>query len=80
MIDFDAMKSQHLEGIRLVDSLEEIESSVLEHYCSLATEVILMAGKQKGTQVDQLVINSLKNGIALGLRLEVIKGEVCTRQ
>ena len=76
MIDFDDMKRRQEEGSNLVDSLEEDESMVLRHYCSLATEALIKMGVQRESSTDQVVINALKNGIALGLRLQVSKGEL----
>jgi len=76
MIDFDDMRRQQEEGLKLVDSLQEDESMVLRHYCSLATEALMKMGAQRQSPVDQVVINALKNGIALGLRLQVTEGEV----
>jgi len=79
MIDFDDMKRRQEEGLRQVDSLQEEESVVLRHYCSLATEALMKMGAQRQSSTDQVVINALKNGIALGLRLEVTKGELWGR-
>jgi len=76
MIDFDDMKRRQEEGQKLVDSLQEDESMVLRHYCSLATEALMKIGDQRESPVDQVVINALKNGIALGLRLQVAEGEL----
>jgi len=79
MIDFDDMKRRQEEGLRQVDSLQEEESVVLRHYCSLATEALMKMGAQRQSSTDQVVINALKNGIALGLRLDVTKGELWGR-
>lgn len=80
MIDFEEMKRCQEEGQRDIDSLQEDEKMVLQHYCSLATEMLLKMGTQRKAPVDQVVINSLKMGIALGLRLQVTQGEVIGRQ
>ena len=80
MIDFEEMKRCQEEGQRDIDSLQEDEKMVLQHYCSLETEVLLKMGTQRKAPFDQVVINSLKMGIALGLRLQVIQGEVLGRQ
>lgn len=76
MIDFDDMKQRQEVGQQDIDSLIEDEKTVLKHYCSLATEALLRLGSQKKSPVDQVVINSFRLGIALGLHLEVIAGEV----
>ena len=76
MIDFEDMKRRQEEGLNLVDSLQKDESMVLRHYCSLATEALMKMGAQRQSSTDQVEINALKNGIALGLRLQVTKGEL----
>ena len=76
MIDFEEMNRRQQEGLTNIDSLQEDEKAVLQHYCSLATEVLLKMGSQRKAPVDQLVINAYKYGIALGLRLQVTQGEL----
>ncbi|MBU1067195.1 hypothetical protein KKE60_05380 [Patescibacteria group bacterium] len=76
MIDFDDMKRRQEEGLKLVDSLQEDELMILRHYCSLSTEALIKMGAQRKSSTDQVVINALKNGIALGLRLQVVDGEI----
>lgn len=76
MIDFDEMKRRQEDGLTLLDSLKEDEGMVLRHYCSLATEALMKMGAQRQSPTDQIVINALKYGIALGLRLKVTAGEL----
>ena len=76
MIDFNEMKQRQEEGQQALASLVDDEKTVLKHYCSLATEALLRLGAQKKAPVDQVVINSFRTGIALGLRLSITNGEV----
>jgi len=76
MIDFNEMKQRQEEGQQDIDSLVDDEKAVLKHYCSLAAEALLRLGSQRKAPVDQVVINSFRTGIALGLRLTVAGGEV----
>lgn len=76
MIDFEEMKRRQEEGLKQVDSLEGDEKTVLMHYCNLTTEALLRVGVQRKAPVNEVVVNALKNGIALGLRLIVAEGEV----
>ncbi len=76
MIDFQDMKTRHQDGLKLLDSLQEDETAVLRHYCSLATEALMKIGAQRQAPVDQMIINAFKQGIALGLRLQVTDGEL----
>ena len=79
MIDFDDMKRRQEEGMRLVDSLQKEEHEVLQHYCSLSTEALMNMGTQRQSPVDQVVINALIVGITLGLRLQILEGELLGR-
>ncbi len=76
MIDFEEMKKRQEKGQQDIASLVDDEKTVLKHYCSLATEALLRLGAQKKAPVDQVVINSFRTGIALGLRLSITNGEV----
>ena len=76
MIDFNEMKQRQGVGLQDIDSLVDDEKTVLKHYCSLATEALLRLGAQKKAPVDEVVINAYRNGIALGLHLELTAGEV----
>lgn len=76
MIDFEDMTRRQKEGSNLIDSLQEDELTVLQHYCSLSTEALIKMGKQKQSSTDQMVINALRCGIALGLRLQIVNGEI----
>lgn len=80
MIDFEEMKRYQEEGQRDIDSLEGDERDILKHYCSLSTEALLRLGVQRKAPVDQVVINSFRAGLALGLRLSIINGEVQGRK
>ena len=76
MIDFEVMKRCQEEGQRDIDSLEGDERDILKHFCSLSTEALLRLGVQRKAPVDQVVINAFRAGIALGLKLSIINGEV----
>jgi len=80
MIDFEEMKRCQEEGQKDIDSLEGDERDILKHYCSLSTEALLRLGVQRKAPVDQVVINTFRTGIALGLRLSIINGEVQGRK
>lgn len=79
MIDFNEMKQRQEGGLQDIDSLIDDEKAVLKHYCSLATEALLRMGAQRKAPVDQVVINSFRTGIALGLKLAIVNGEIKRR-
>lgn len=76
MIDFEEMKHRQEDGLKEIATLQEDETMVLKHFCSLATEALLKLGVKRRAPVDEVVVNSFRNGIALGLRLRVVAGEV----
>ena len=79
MIDFEDMKRRQEEGLNIIGTLAADEKEVLQHYCSLATEAFLRLGVKRKAPVDEVVLNAYKNGIALGLRLQVTQGEILGR-
>lgn len=80
MIDFQDMNKRQQEGLVAIESLQEQETSVLRHYCSMATEALLTESSHRKSSVDQVVINAYKYGIALGIQLKVVKGEIRGRE
>ena len=76
MIDFTDMKNRQQRGLELLETLEELELDVIRHYCSLSTEALIELGKQKHSSTDQIVINAMRSGIALGLMLKIESGEI----
>jgi hypothetical protein len=76
VIDFDDMNQRQQDGLTQVNSLQEDERAVLQHYCSLATEVLMEEGDKRKAPIDQVVINAYRYGIALGLKLQVVNGEI----
>ncbi len=76
MIDFEDMKRRQQEGLATIGTLEADEKEILQHYCSLATEALLRMGVQRKASVDEVVLNAYKNGIALGLCLQITQGGV----
>lgn len=79
MIDFLEMRQCQEEGLVDIESLQDDERDILRHYCSLATEALLKVGSQRKSPVDQVVINAYRTGIALGLHLKIVTGEVQIR-
>jgi hypothetical protein len=80
MLDLNEMLRRQQDGLREIDSLGGIEMDILKHYCSLATEELLKAGANQKAPVDEVVINALRTGIALGIQLTIKNGEVQGRE
>lgn len=79
MIDFNEMKRCQEDGQRDIDSLDGDERDILKHYCSLSTEALMRLGIYRKAVFEEVVINAFRTGLALGLRLDIINGEVQRR-
>jgi len=76
MIDLKEMIKRQQNGAMLIESLQTDEKAILQHFCSLSAEGLLDLGKQRNAPVNEIIINAMRNGIALGLQLMVENGEV----
>jgi len=76
LIDLNEMIQRQKNGSALISNLEEDERDILQHFCSLSAEGLLELGKQKNAPLNEIVINAMKNGLALGLQLIIENGEV----
>jgi len=76
LIDLKEMIKRQQNGAMLIESLQTDEKAILQHFCSLSAEGLLDLGKQRNAPVNEIIINAMRNGIALGLQLMVENGEV----
>lgn len=76
MIDLNEMITRQQNGSALIEQLAEDEKAILQHYCSLSAEGLLELGKKRNAPLNEIVINGIRTGIALGLQLIVENGEV----
>lgn len=76
MIDLKEMIQRQQNGAMLIENLQPDEKAILQHFCSLSAEGLLDLGKQRQAPVNEIIINAMRNGIALGLQLIVENGEV----
>ncbi len=76
MIDANDMVQRQQKGMEQLLTLEDLERDVLQHYCSYGAEAMMKMAARDKVPVGKLVINALRNGIALGLQLTITRGEV----
>jgi len=76
MIDLKEMIQRQQNGAALIQNLNQDEREILQHFCSLSSEGLLELGKQRNAPINEILINAMKNGIALGLQLMIENGEV----
>ena len=79
MIDAKDMATRHLQGIKQIGSLEGQELLALQIYCQMFASKTMDEGLHRGAPVEDLMINALRDGIALGLRLQITEGEILGR-
>lgn len=76
MIDLKDMIQRQQNGAMLIENLQPDEKSILQHYCSLSAEGLLQLGSERKAPINEIVINAMRNGIALGLQLMIENREV----
>ncbi len=80
MLDFDTMMKLQKEGLQQIGTLQGETKGDLQLLCSLNTEALLKMGAQNKAPFDEVVVNAIKTGVALGLRVEIVNGQLCGRQ
>ncbi|MDP2660854.1 MAG: hypothetical protein Q8R28_09005 [Dehalococcoidia bacterium] len=79
MIDAKELVKRHEAANANLASLQEDESAVLQHYCSMITDEFLKAVASGKAPLDQIIINAMRTGITLGLAISIQDGEVLGR-
>lgn len=79
MIDAQDMSNRHVEGLQQIGTLEGQELLALQFYCQMFAGKTMEEGDHRRASVEDMLLNALKNGIALGLRLQVTEGEILGR-
>ena len=79
MLDFQDIMRLQVEGLRQVETIDDLEREVLTHFCSLSAEALMRMGAQRKAPIDEVMVNAFKNGLALGLRLTINNREVFQR-
>jgi len=76
MIDLNEMVKRQQNGSLLIEQLIPDEKAILQHFCSLSAEGLMELGEKRNAPVNEILVNAMKNGIALGLQLDIRDGEV----
>lgn len=80
MLNLNELIAEQNAGNELLATLQENESAILENYGVLALQgLIEMASTRKET-AQNLVLNAFRNGICLGLGIQVAGGEIQKRR
>jgi len=76
VIDLQDMIQRQQNGAALIEHLNPDEKAILKHFCSVSAEGLLKLGQSRKAPVNEILINAMRNGIALGLQLMIENGEV----
>ncbi len=79
MLDFKEMLELQNQGSEVVSSLPDSEKDLLKYFCHLATTGILQEATRRKAPVADVVLNSYRAGLAMGLQLKVEQGEIKRR-
>lgn len=79
MIDLKEITRRQQIGLQQVDGLEDVERELIKYYCQLTGEQLVNLGTQNKAPFDEVVVNALRVGLALGLQLKVSQGKILGR-
>jgi hypothetical protein len=63
-------------GNNAIESLSQDELAVIQNFCFLGASAILTAGVQEKKPMIEIILNAMRNGIALGLRIKIKEGKI----
>ena len=76
MLDIETIWAKQTEGSALIAALPEAEKTLVEGYCYLVTQELLKEATRQKSSVEDLVLNTYRYGMALGLALQITNGEL----
>ena len=74
MLDLNQLIAKQNEGNQLLSGLTEDEAAILQNYGYLCMQGIIDETARRNDSVDNLILNTYRNGICLGLGLEIANG------
>jgi hypothetical protein len=80
MLDLNQLIAKQNDGNLALSTLGEDESVILQNYGYMATKALIQEAHKRGETVDNLVLNCFRNGICLGLGLQVFNGKIEERR
>ena len=79
MIDFKSLLDHQKNGMAELDQLTEEELPVFIAYCSMVADDYGKLANSTQMNIDELVVNSFRSGVALGLKIKVDQGQLLRR-
>ena len=79
MLDLNQLITKQNEGNRLLDTLQAKESVILQNYGLMAAQALTEEARTRHETVTNLILNAFRNGICLGLGIQIAQGEIQKR-
>uniref|UniRef100_A0A6M3X4X8 Uncharacterized protein n=1 Tax=viral metagenome TaxID=1070528 RepID=A0A6M3X4X8_9ZZZZ len=80
MLDYNEMVARQESGNTKVDGLQGDELDIIKHWCSMVAQELMAAGSAQQAPFGEVVINGIKAGLALGLEMDIVQGELMRRK
>lgn len=80
MLDLNQLISKQNEGNQFLATLVENEAVILQNYSYMAARELTREAHSRGEPINNLILNAFRNGICLGLGLQVESGTVQERR
>ena len=74
MLDLNQLIAKQNEGNHLLSALTEDETVILQNYGYLCMDAVIKEGAKRSDSVDNLILNAYRNGVCLGLGLQIVNG------
>ncbi len=79
MLRIEQLLEAQRKGEALISSLTEDEKTILMGYAYLSANSLLKVGAGQRAQVDDVVMNGVRAGIALGCQINISAGAITRR-
>ncbi len=76
MLSIEQMMAEIKSGNSVIESLSQEELTILQNFCFWGANAILTAGAQDKKPMIEIILNAMRNGVALGLRIKVKDGKI----
>ena len=80
MLDLNQLIAKQNEGNQLRTPLSEGEEVILQNYGYFCMQAVIEEGARRDDSVDNLILNAYRNGICLGLGLQIVNRGVEERR
>ncbi len=79
MLNLETLLRKQTEGDHLVSTLTPQETAILQNFALMSAQALAKAGREHNQSTNNIILNAFRNGICLGLGLEVREGQVLER-